>query len=159
MPGFSLRRSVIPWFRRFDVQTFRRSDRLFFAPDVQTFKRSDFQTFRRSSMVIHAGGAHKSAMARERIDVEGRGLRGTVRVGRTCRTKSIISMAAVLASERVYPKQCAHDFFDLAPFVRPAYPVTVASWTDSLFGGVFKTHKATFTWPVNDRAWLAPGGT
>ena len=150
MPGFSLRRSVIPWFRRFDVQT------VFSSPP--TFRRSNVQTFRRSSMVIHAGGAHKSAMARERIDVEARGLRGTVRVGRTCRTKSIISMAAILASERVYPKDCAHDFFDLAPFVRPAYPVTVASWTDSLFGGVFKTHKATFTWPVNDRAWLAPGG-
>ena len=67
-------------------------------------------------------------------------------------------MPAILASERVNQQEFAHDLFNLAPSMGPAYPIAVAVWTAFLFGGVFKTHKATFTWPVNDRAWLAPGG-
>ena len=67
-------------------------------------------------------------------------------------------MATILASERVNQQEFTRDLFILAPSMGPAYPVTVASWTDSLFGRTYETHKAAFIWPVNDRAWLAPGG-
>src|SRR6266404_1236983 len=80
-----------------------------------------------------------------------------MRVGRTCRTKPKISMPAILASERINQQEFTCHLFNLAPSMGPAYPVTVASWTDSLFGRTYEAHKNTFTWPVNDRACLAPG--
>ena len=67
-------------------------------------------------------------------------------------------MAAILAAERVNQQELTRHLFNLAPSMGPAYPVTVASWTASVLGRTYETHKAAFSWPVNGRAWLAPGG-
>jgi hypothetical protein len=89
--------------------------------------------------------ARKSSWHESSFDEESRKkLCGTLRVGRTCPTKSKIPIVTNFASERANQQERTDNPFNHAPSPRPAHSIAAADWTVFIVSKLYKAHRTAF---------------
>ena len=110
---------------------------------ILKMQHSDDRAFRPILMRRHH--AHKSSWHESSLGNESRKkLCGTMRLGRTCSTKSKIPMVTNFAPERTNQQERRNDPFHHAPSPRPAHLIAAADWTVFIVSKLYKAHKTAF---------------